>query len=148
MLAVLFIDIDGVLHPPRAVIVGMDGKVHGDEAFCWLQPLLQLLCEWPDLQVVVHSTWRFHWETDAELRARLPAALASRVVCATPRDFPGRHESILAYCEQHDIEQFVILEDEPSAFPTGLPQLIDCSRGGLSNPETVKALSAALRCWK
>jgi hypothetical protein len=85
MPAVLFIDIDGVLHPSGAIIVGVDGKVYGDKAFCWLEPLVNLLEEWLDLDVVVHSTWRFHWETDAELKARLPAALARRVVCATPK---------------------------------------------------------------
>lgn len=145
MPAVLFLDVDGPLHPPQSVILGRDGRMYGDDAFCWLAPLLQVLAEWPDLEVVVHSTWRFIDETDAELKARLPTTLASRVVCATPRDFTGRHESIQAYCEQKRIERFVIVDDEPAAFPPGLPELIDCSRGGLSNPATVQALRDALR---
>jgi hypothetical protein len=56
----------------------------------------------------------------------------------------GRHESIVAYCEQKRIERFVILDDEPAAFPQGLPQLIDCTHGGLSNPATARALREAL----
>jgi hypothetical protein len=148
MKTTLFLDLGGPCHPAQSVVLGRDGKMYGDDAFCWLEPLLQILDEWPGVDVVVHSTWRFIDETDAELKARLPEALARRVLCATPRDITGRHESIQAYCEQHAIEQFVILDDELLAFPPGLPQLIDCSRGGLSNPETVQALRDALRRFR
>lgn len=47
-------------------------------------------------------------------------------------------------CEQKRIERFVIVDDEPDAFPPGLPQLIVCGPAGLSDPATQQALHEAV----
>jgi hypothetical protein len=144
MKTILFLDLDGPCHPAQSVILGADGRVYGDRAFCWLEPLLQLLDEMPHVQVVVHSSWRMVWGEDDELKARLPPALAARVVGVTTRDCAGRYPSIEAYCAEHQPERFAIVDDEPAAFPEGLEQLVPCGALGLSDPATLEALRRAL----
>ncbi|GAB3644919.1 HAD domain-containing protein [Ramlibacter alkalitolerans] len=145
MAATLFIDVDGVFHRPGTVSFNEDGTVSGEGAFQWLPHLLAVLEDFPDVRVLVHSSWRMSWETDEQLKAVLPPALASRVAGATPRELASRFASIQAYCECEQVEHFVILDDEPSAYPVGLEQLVVCDpQAGLSDTAVQERLRRAL----
>ena len=76
MTRLLFIDFDGVLHP-------LDDVHRPDGWFRWLPVLADLLAPWPDVRLVVHSSWRYD-HSDAELRVLL-GQLSSRVVGSVPR---------------------------------------------------------------
>lgn len=142
---VLFIDIDGVAHPQGASWVTPLGKLDGDRLFRWAPQLVQLLKELPNVDVVVHSSWRLLFETDDEVRAFMPSALAARVVACTPRDVVDRHESILEYVKREGVARYAIVDDEPKWFPMGLPGLIVCSpKTGLSRRAKVSAVREAL----
>ncbi len=62
----LFIDIDGVLHPAHAIDFNTGW-------FCWVDVLPTLLQGHADVGVVVHSSWRYD-HTDAELKQLLGPA--------------------------------------------------------------------------
>ena len=72
----LFLEFDGVLHPAGD---GADTSQH----FQWLDILVQLVAPWPDVGLVVRSTWRYI-NTPAELRALL-GLLGPRFICRVPR---------------------------------------------------------------
>ncbi len=142
---ILFLDIDGVLHPNGTVNLLADGSVSGPGAFRWIDRFENRMQEHPDVSVVVHSTWRLLWETDQELKTQFPAILAKRIIGVTPRDVMGRFASIQAYCSSHKVQRYVILDDEPAAFPAGLPELVVGDAAlGISESCTGAALSRAL----
>lgn len=142
---VLFLDIDGVLHPNGTVSVLPDGSVSGPGAFRWISIFESHMQAHPDVSVVVHSSWRLLWETDQELKNQFPEILAERIIGATPRLVMGRYASIQAYCAGQKIQRHVILDDEPHAFPEGLPELVVCDATlGISSRRTGLALFRAL----
>ena len=69
---ILFLDIDGVLHPNGTVTLGPNGGISTNRAFRWLRYLDEVLQDFPDTELVLHSSWRLLWETDLELKANLP----------------------------------------------------------------------------
>lgn len=141
---VLFLDIDGPLHPADACGPGLDGTVFGDDLFRWIAPLLQLLDEMPHVDVVVHSSWRNSYKKLSELLADLPPSLAARVIGVTPPKILERQASIEAYVRRHRTKHFVAIDDAKYHFDDGVPWLVLCGPDGLSNPETVLALRDAL----
>lgn len=137
----LFLDIDGVLHPTNAPYLTKDGKVKGEHLFRWLPKLQEALAQFPDVQVVLHSTWRYCWDTDEEVRKNLPPELDAIIVATTGREVMGRYESILTYIQAHNIEKYVIVDDDGSAFPYGLKELVHCMPSqGLSRQNTYNKL--------
>lgn len=143
---VLFLDIDGPLHPAGACGPMPDGTVFGEDLFRWVGPLLGLLEELPHVNVVLHSSWRYAYGGDLRrLLEDLPPALASRVVGVTPLKVQGRQESIEAYVRRHQVEHFAAVDDAGHHFADNLPWLVLCGSDGLSSPETVDALRARLQ---
>lgn len=139
---VLFLDFDGVLHP------GQESGTLGPSALYmrvgplgWLSPLARLLERHPDVEVVVHSSWRETYSL-SELRDML-ADFGGRVIDVTP---PGpRHDSIRSWLLVRGDVQFVILDDDASEFPAPLPaELLLCSPHlGVSD----EAVLAKLERW-
>lgn len=130
---VLFLDLDGCVH----------GATEG-EYFAWVDPLLQLLDEFPDVAVVIHSGWRRRYGTDKELRAKLPSMLARRVIGATSRSEYRRQDSIEAYIAEHRPAAWVVVDDEPRLFKPGFPLVACDPERGLSDPVKVQKLREAL----
>jgi len=128
------LDFDGVLHPTMRA----DTVVHTAH-FGWLPVLVRLLAPYPDVRVLVHSTWRTTYDED-ELRLLL-GALGERVVGAAP---PGpRHQSVLDWLGQHpEVTSYRILDDEASDFGSPPPvELILCEpTTGVSAPEVLTTL--------
>jgi len=79
---VLFLDLDGVLHPQPCPDSDLFSRV----------PILEdVLRPFPDWEVVISSSWRLQMPL-MEIRSHLPESLAKRVVDITP---DGRFESLL-----------------------------------------------------
>lgn len=105
----LFLDFDGVLHSSRAEL---DGKY-----FRWLPALEKLLVNFPDVKIVVHSTWRYD-HTDDELR-QLLGGLGERFVGSAPR---GPREQVIQMVLQANKGKFtdyLVVDDAPHEFSEG-----------------------------
>lgn len=85
----LFLDFDGVLHPyfPRR-----DIPQRANEYFSFLPRLEAVLRDYPEVNVVIASTWR-KYHTLEELRAFFSQDLRTRVVGVTPVEPPGGSEA-------------------------------------------------------
>jgi hypothetical protein len=142
---VLFMDLDGVAHPADAASAMPNRTVYGEDLFRWLEPLMQLLAEFPKVEVVLHSSWRHVYRDEASLRADLPRALEARVVGVTPVEIGDRQTSIEEYCRREGVTRFVAIDDTAQQFDEGLPWLVLCGPDGLSNAQTVQALREALQ---
>ncbi len=132
---VLFLDFDGVLHPFEQTETAL---TH----FCWLPILVQALQPYPEVRIVVHSTWRYLYDHD-ELRLLL-GPLGSRFLAATA---PGpRFESIRGWLyANQNCQSYRVLDDDATEFPAPLPdELILCeSTSGVS----AQGVLSALREW-
>jgi hypothetical protein len=132
----LFIDIDGVLHPGRqAGSLGPTAEYMRVGPLGWLAGLAELMAPHPDVGVVVHSSWRLTYSLD-ELREML-GELGSRNVDVTP---PGeRYASILKWLRVHPGTQYLILDDDATEFPQPAPkELVVCDPGSGVSGENVR----------
>lgn len=141
----LFLDIDGPLHPTNVPFLGQDNKPYGEKLFRWVPKLLEALAQFPNTQVILHSSWRYCWDTDEELRSYLPKELNDLIVATTGREVIDRYGSILAYAAKHSITKYVIVDDDSSAFPYGCKELVHCMPSqGLSRQTTYGKLLTKL----
>ena len=102
----LFLEFDGVLHPAGD---GADTSQH----FQWLDILVQLVAPWPDVGLVVRSTWR-HINTPAELRALL-GLLGPRFICRVPRG--PRQKAIEWFLHLNPcFTSYLTVDDAPNEF--------------------------------
>jgi hypothetical protein len=133
---ILFLDFDGVLH----------GWSHA--AFHQVPRINALLRDFPDLDVVVTSSWR-HSESLDELAAHFDPALRPRFVGITPTcrgaEAHTRYHEILDYLDTHALgrDQWYALDDCAAFFPPGCPRLLlcDAARGYDAATDTI------LRRW-
>jgi hypothetical protein len=123
----LFLDFDGVLR--------RDSSTPGCFEGCCLDPLCDLLREFPAVRIVVSSAWRVGMGLD-EIRDRFPTDVARRIVDATPDLGPllqGRHQEVLTWLRAHGgaDQDWVALDDDPTHFPRACANLVlvDPARG-------------------
>ncbi len=141
---VLFLDIDGVLHP---AICSSDADL-----LC-RRPLLEAVVrECPQVEIVISSTWR-ESRTLPQLQALFSADISARIIGVTPVWQAIQDEaSMETYVRQAEIEAWlrqagrvrepwVALDDLPSLFRPFLPNLV------LSDPMTglTEEICATLR---
>lgn len=125
---VIFVDYDGVFHPVSdlqwfSMGLSVDTCVQRGRLFRWSPILHELLDPYPDVRIVVHSSWRLlHPE---ERVKSLLGPLAERVVHVISRDY-DRSEGVAAYIAEKGLDNYVILDDRPDWFPSGTPALIAC----------------------
>lgn len=128
MTKLLFLDIDGVLHPCTAgTLIYMD-RLEG------------FLRKHPEVQVVISSTWRLDhaWP---DLMAFFSTDLQSRILGVTPEDASGygatREREITAWRQAHQCTSlpWAALDDDASLFSPGCPNLVLC--------ETIKGIRPA-----
>jgi len=138
---ILFLDFDGVLHhenvtvkrcPPserrylkahESRFLTRDGKlVKGKDLFEHADRLAAALAPFPNVRIVISSTWREHFRPEKLLQF-LPAALADRVIGHTPLcdKFGGvgsRLSEVLAYLEGNGLagEPWIALDDQAQLF--------------------------------
>lgn len=139
MTRLLFLDFDGVLHPLAKV-----EELHPDGWFCWRPILSEMLAQWPDVQIVVHSSWRQHF-SDPELRQLLQDLGTRTLGSAQGPSKAVAIESVLR-ANRGSFKDYVVLDDDSrlAALP-GL-KVIQCdSKLGLSSPATQEELARWLR---
>jgi hypothetical protein len=123
--ALLFLDIDGVLHP-----VGADYSF-SSRFFSHLPPLEELLREFKSIDVVISSDWRLAESTE-QLQRHFSADIQHRIIGATPQIDPNvavhqrRQLEIQAWLDGNDRRdaEWVALDDWPESFETGFERLV------------------------
>lgn len=132
----LSLDFDGVLHPGSQIATRLN-------VFCWLPDLLALLGPHKDVDVLVHSSWRYEYD-DSELRELL-GPLGPRFVGAAP--LGPRYESITWWLSRNPTYagDYRILDDDLAEFPDPPPaELVWCPP---SAGVTALEVRAALKLW-
>ncbi|MDB5763933.1 MAG: hypothetical protein JWQ21_2928 [Herminiimonas sp.] len=124
---ILFLDFDGVLHPISVLRwfemrLPLETIIQRARLFRWTWILAELLEPYPDVRIIVHSSWRL-LKTDAELSTFL-GPLSNRFTGSTPH--VQRWESIEWVLQQNRLSDFRILDDHPEEFPLQLDELIVC----------------------
>jgi hypothetical protein len=143
---VMFTDLDGAVHAAGDSRIDDTGQLVGDQLFRWWGHLKSILDDFPEVEVVIHSSWRKFWPTVDSIRSMLPAEFAARVVDVTNPDVLRRQDSINEYLLDHpEVTAWVILDDQPGEFDWECPNLIVCRpESGLSDEGVQRALRAAL----
>ena len=74
----------------------------------------------------------------------LPTELGKRVVAVTAGD--SRHQSILAYVDEANVKNYIILDDAADEFPSECVELLLCEDNmGISSPEILNKLAQFLK---
>ncbi|MFU6554505.1 HAD domain-containing protein [Pseudomonas aeruginosa] len=123
---ILFLDIDGVLHPDPP---------QPDQRLRSLPRLVEILRDHPQVEVVISSLWREHLSLD-QLRDLFPADLRARIIDVTPIAeridgwLPARREveilEWLAASGRAD-EYWLALDDQAWQFTQHRDRLIACT---------------------
>jgi hypothetical protein len=139
---IIFLDFDGVMHP-----------VNQTDLFCREEHLARVLRDFPDVEIVISSSWR-ETHTLKNMLTFFLTDLRSRIVGMTPVveirdtvDMPGvRLREINKYLtdtgNQH--RRWVALDDDPGIFPARCTDLILCDGNHGFGNVAEKALRAAL----
>lgn len=126
---ILFLDFDGVLHPEPC----SDSSI----LFCHLPRLESVLRDFPDVRIVISSTWRTAHTLD-NLKANFSPDIAQRIIGVTPawRDLPDLLDTIgHTYVRQVEIEgwlrasgrpweKWIAIDDKAYWFKPFLPNLV------------------------
>lgn len=142
----LFLDIDGVLHSDNDAFFDTDQVTPVGNIFRWNLRFVELMKEFPNVQVVLHSTWRLLWETDAKLLSFLPESLVELLQGRTTgKIYEGRWESVQRYIVTHNIKKYVVVDDMRNSFPYMMGELVWCKPDkGLSDEATFQLLRTKL----
>lgn len=102
---ILFLDFDGVLHPEPCY--------DQENLFCHLPKLEKVLSDFPQVRIVISSTWRENRSLET-LRSFFSAANRNRIIDVTPswRDHPELLE-VIGYQRQTEIEAWLRSSSEP-----------------------------------
>lgn len=140
----IFLDFDGVMHPVSAISglspyhPTLDIEMQRRELFRWLPVLEDVLKNYEDVTLAVHSSWK-QYLSNQQMHGIL-GSMASRYIGITPNGV-GRYQGILTLAERAGIENYVILDDAIAEFPHNHPQLIATQPStGLSDPMVVEQL--------
>jgi hypothetical protein len=145
---IIFLDIDGVLHPETK-----GEPTPAIDVFCHLPRFEAVMREFPMVQIVISSTWRYQFTLD-QLRARFSPDIAARIIAATPQTehidgkyLPARRENEildwLAAAERND-EPWIALDDAAWQFQQHRDRLVECVWYVGLDDRTEKQLRAAL----
>ena len=99
---ILFLDIDGVLHPEFS---------HESRHFCCLPVLEGVVRQVQDCELVISSTWRLHAPL-THLRERFSSDVAARVVGVTSRhgDLANIPETLISYEREAECQAWLRAE--------------------------------------
>ncbi|HYD61693.1 MAG TPA: HAD domain-containing protein [Noviherbaspirillum sp.] len=145
---ILFLDIDGVLHPAIC---------HREtDLLCHRLLLEDVLRACPHVDIVISSTWR-ESRTLAQLQALFSPDIGARIVGVTPQWQDLQDEASMgSYVRQAEIEAWlrqasrawepwVALDDQPWLFKPFLPHLVRSDPATGLTAEVCAALHAKLR---
>ncbi len=115
---ILFVDFDGVIHPiPKPV----------DGLFCHLPRLERVLREFPNINVVVSSSWRETYPFDV-VQGIFSEDLHSRIIDVTP-SIPGvkRQAEVEAWLSENSYsEKWAVIDDQKDEFSDEFHPLFLC----------------------
>ncbi|HEY8100348.1 MAG TPA: HAD domain-containing protein [Burkholderiaceae bacterium] len=127
---ILFLDFDGVLHP--------EPSYQSERLFCHLQKLESILRDFPNVEIVITSSWR-DTRTLMELRTLFSQDIGKRIVGVTPdwRDYPDLFDVIGNYPRHIEIEawrresgrlwdDWIAIDDRAYWFRPFLKNLVRC----------------------
>lgn len=138
---ILFLDYDGVLHPDAAYLVDGRPQLRADGSlFMWAPILEKVLHPYPQVQIVLSTSWVRVLKSFSRTRAYLPATLQARVIGATWHSSMGRHHEgahrvdagwfqelsryaqIARYVSRagHRAEHWLAIDDDSEAWPAEL----------------------------
>lgn len=117
---VLFLDFDGVLR-----------SLHGEkDKLPFIPRFERVLREYPDIEIVISSSWREDHELTS-LRALFSPDISARIVDKTPvfeylDHLHVRQAEVMAWLQKHrkEAESWVALDDDDWLFEPGHPNLI------------------------
>lgn len=115
---VLFLDIDGVLHPAESGSLRNVGNLVG------------ILHDHPELDVVISSNWRIN-ASRQYLVGLFPLAIQHRIVGVTPIVEHGRFErelECIGYCRANNVTSAIALDDDSTLFSGDCPFLFHLDR--------------------
>lgn len=129
MRRVLFTDYDGVFHPVRdlkwfEMRLPVDECIKRGRLFRWTYLLAEILVQHPEVEIVVHSSWRL-LHPESKVRELL-GPLSDRFAGIVPREF-DRADGIARYVKSHGLADYRILDDHPECFPASPPELVVCN---------------------
>ena len=126
----LFLDFDGVLHPEPCY--------RDEDLFCCLALFENVMVDFPQVDIVICSTWRTNRDL-VTLQKLFSPAIGERIIGVTPswRDLPELLEVIGHYPRQVEIEgwlrqqgrvweSWIALDDRAYWFKPFLPNLVRC----------------------
>ena len=126
---IIFLDFEGVLHGANELV---DWPTSGLplaefakrlQLLYWAPDLAKLLEGHDDVKIIVYSTWRKECRVE-QLQALL-GPLGPYVLGMTHRGL-ARAESIVDMVKRLEIADYIILDDDRSAFPEGTDGLVIC----------------------
>lgn len=145
----IFLDFDGVLHPPSAIegarppLTPSQIRSGWPSTFLHMPILMKLLQGYTDVGVVVSSSWRMF--LDDEQIGELLSPISGWYVGTTGCAYLGRDIAIQKWLQVNCINDFVVLDDMKSYFPGTWPTLILCDPTlGISKPSVQEQLQAWL----
>lgn len=108
---VLFLGIDGVLHPA------------GHSSFCHMRHLLEIVERVPTVRIVISCTWR-HGAAAGYMHGLFPTAVWERIVATTPK-LPRRDRAAecLRYARLNNLRRFIAIDSRPDLFASA-PELL------------------------
>lgn len=122
MNGILFLDFDGVLHPSTIEVdwVNEGGKMtpKAEGLFAHVDALARALEPFPDLRIVVSSSWRSMYPIE-ELREVL-GPLGHRVIDTTGRRVGTRWQDIEGYLSRRAPVPWIACDDDDHGWPDDL----------------------------
>lgn len=137
---IIFLDFDGVLHPIHARDQGH---------FCWMENLLDVLDDFPDIQVVISSSWR-HVMDFGVIKSML-GLHGYKVIGVTrdilkPEDGYWRFHEIQGWLMDHEYQgKWLAIDDAEHEFPPEHPNLFLCDSSIGLDDDMSEALRQRLR---
>jgi hypothetical protein len=123
MNSTLFLDFDGVLHPPEVYLISGQPELSdhepGEHLFCWLPHLVEVIADL-DIDIVLSTSWKDHLGHE-RAASYLPESIRNRIVGCTisQRTYPiTRFQAIERYVVEHILgDAWIAVDDDDFGWP-------------------------------
>lgn len=160
---IVFLDFDGPLHPDEAYnlpgrgivlkTANLPDEYQDAELFCYMPLLENVLADYPEVRLVLSTTWAESLGLEGA-KQWLSPALQARVIGAThhpqhtPRwHYQSRFQQILDYVAHHRLgSQWLAIDNDNTGWPDNQYDnlVLTDDYAGLSDPKTLALLRARL----